>query len=107
MAAELVNAATSEKLAEIDWTKNIEISELVARDQRYSIVISLCLSISLHIVLFLFNWSLINAPKVKHDETKLNFFFIFNSYLLGFFVWALNVVLSYFLDLGIIPMFFT
>ncbi|XP_058731141.1 TOM1-like protein 5 [Vicia villosa] len=34
MAAELVNAATSEKLAEIDWTKNIEISELVARDQR-------------------------------------------------------------------------
>lgn len=34
MAAELVNAATSEKLAEINWTKNIEISELVARDQR-------------------------------------------------------------------------
>ncbi|KAL5053197.1 hypothetical protein RYX36_033879 [Vicia faba] len=34
MAAELVNAATSEKLAEVDWTKNIEISELVARDQR-------------------------------------------------------------------------
>ncbi|KAI9079785.1 hypothetical protein K1719_038406 [Acacia pycnantha] len=34
MAAELVNAATSEKLAEIDWTKNIEICELVARDQR-------------------------------------------------------------------------
>ncbi|KAF7834095.1 TOM1-like protein 5 [Senna tora] len=34
MAAELVNAATSEKLAETDWTKNIEICELVARDQR-------------------------------------------------------------------------
>ncbi|CAL5214663.1 unnamed protein product [Lathyrus oleraceus] len=34
MQAELVKAATSEKLAEIDWTKNIEISELVARDQR-------------------------------------------------------------------------
>ncbi|CAK8579062.1 unnamed protein product [Lathyrus sativus] len=34
MAAELVNAATNEKLKEIDWTKNIEISELVARDQR-------------------------------------------------------------------------
>ncbi|KAK4256852.1 hypothetical protein QN277_006520 [Acacia crassicarpa] len=34
MAAELVNAATSEKLAEIDWTKNIEICELVAQDQR-------------------------------------------------------------------------
>jgi len=34
MAAELVNAATSEKLSEIDWMKNIEISELVARDQR-------------------------------------------------------------------------
>ncbi|KAM7259803.1 hypothetical protein ACFE04_015544 [Oxalis oulophora] len=33
MSAELVNAATSEKLAEVDWTKNIEISELVARDQ--------------------------------------------------------------------------
>ncbi|XP_028785131.1 TOM1-like protein 5 isoform X1 [Neltuma alba] len=34
MAAELVNAATSEKLAEIDWIKNIEICELVAQDQR-------------------------------------------------------------------------
>ncbi|XP_045823370.1 TOM1-like protein 5 [Trifolium pratense] len=34
MAAELVNAATSEKLSEIDWMKNIEISELVAHDQR-------------------------------------------------------------------------
>lgn len=35
MAAELVNAATSEKLAETDWTKNIEICELVAHDKRY------------------------------------------------------------------------
>ena len=35
MAAELVNYATSEKLTEMDWTKNIEICELVARDQRY------------------------------------------------------------------------
>ncbi|KAK2656396.1 hypothetical protein Ddye_009448 [Dipteronia dyeriana] len=34
MAAELVNSATSEKLAEVDWSKNIEICELVARDQR-------------------------------------------------------------------------
>lgn len=34
MAAELVNFATSEKLAEMDWAKNIEICELVARDQR-------------------------------------------------------------------------
>ncbi|GMI67150.1 TOM1-LIKE 5 [Hibiscus trionum] len=34
MAAELVNSATSEKLAEVDWAKNIEICELVARDQR-------------------------------------------------------------------------
>lgn len=32
MAAELVNTATSNKLAEMDWTKNIEICELVARD---------------------------------------------------------------------------
>ncbi|KAF8011745.1 hypothetical protein BT93_I0015 [Corymbia citriodora subsp. variegata] len=32
MAAELVNTATSNKLAEVDWTKNIEICELVARD---------------------------------------------------------------------------
>lgn len=35
MATELVNAATSEKLAETDWAKNIEICELVARDKRY------------------------------------------------------------------------
>ncbi|CAI9108851.1 OLC1v1008550C1 [Oldenlandia corymbosa var. corymbosa] len=34
MAAELVNLATSEKLSEMDWTKNIEICELVARDHR-------------------------------------------------------------------------
>ncbi|XP_048327781.1 TOM1-like protein 5 isoform X1 [Ziziphus jujuba] len=34
MAAELVNSATSEKLNEIDWTKNIEICEFVAHDQR-------------------------------------------------------------------------
>lgn len=35
MAAELVNSATSEKLAEMDWTKNIQICELVAHDNRY------------------------------------------------------------------------
>ncbi|KAK1413513.1 hypothetical protein QVD17_35287 [Tagetes erecta] len=34
MAAELVNAATSDKLTEVDWTKSIEICELVARDHR-------------------------------------------------------------------------
>lgn len=34
MAAELVNSATSDKLTEIDWTKNIEICELVARDHK-------------------------------------------------------------------------
>ncbi|GAB4836108.1 TOM1-like protein 5 [Ancistrocladus abbreviatus] len=34
MAADLVNSATSKKLTEMDWTKNIEICELVARDQR-------------------------------------------------------------------------
>lgn len=35
MAGELVNSATSEKLSDMDWTKNIEICELVGRDQRY------------------------------------------------------------------------
>lgn len=39
MAAELVNAATNEKLAEMDWMKNIEICELVAHDQRYEIIL--------------------------------------------------------------------
>ncbi|KAF5745089.1 ENTH/VHS/GAT family protein isoform 1 [Tripterygium wilfordii] len=34
MAAELVNSATSDKLIEVDWTKNIVICELVAHDQR-------------------------------------------------------------------------
>ncbi|XP_024982656.1 TOM1-like protein 5 isoform X1 [Cynara cardunculus var. scolymus] len=34
MAAELVNAATSEKLSEMDWTKSIQICELVTRDHR-------------------------------------------------------------------------
>ncbi|KAL3564669.1 hypothetical protein D5086_032715 [Populus alba] len=34
MAAELVSSATSDKLTEVDWTKNIEICELVARDER-------------------------------------------------------------------------
>jgi len=47
MAAELVNGATSEKLAETDWTKNIEICELVAHDRRYPqpfyILIQCCL----------------------------------------------------------------
>ncbi|XP_062192419.1 TOM1-like protein 5 isoform X2 [Phragmites australis] len=32
MASEMVKAATSEKLKEMDWGKNIEICELVARD---------------------------------------------------------------------------
>lgn len=35
MAAELVAAATNEKLEEIDWMKNIEICELVSRDPGY------------------------------------------------------------------------
>lgn len=43
MAAELVNAATSEKLAEIDWAKNIEICELVAQDQRYVQCCGVCI----------------------------------------------------------------
>ncbi|XP_010546288.1 PREDICTED: target of Myb protein 1-like isoform X2 [Tarenaya hassleriana] len=34
MAAELVISATNEKLADVDWAKNIEICELVARDER-------------------------------------------------------------------------
>ncbi|CAN4081111.1 unnamed protein product [Withania somnifera] len=34
MTVELVNSATSDKLTEIDWTKNIEICELVARDHK-------------------------------------------------------------------------
>lgn len=34
MASELVSSATSDKLSEVDWTKNIEICELVARDHR-------------------------------------------------------------------------
>ncbi|KAF1867153.1 hypothetical protein Lal_00049582 [Lupinus albus] len=34
MAAELVSAATTEKLVEIDWMKNIAICELVAHDHR-------------------------------------------------------------------------
>ncbi|CAN1787514.1 TOM1-like protein 5 [Linum perenne] len=33
MASDLVDSATSEKLIEVDWAKNIEICELVARDQ--------------------------------------------------------------------------
>lgn len=34
MASELVNSATSDKLSEMDWAKNIEICELVACDHR-------------------------------------------------------------------------
>uniref|UniRef100_A0A6N2KBQ4 VHS domain-containing protein n=1 Tax=Salix viminalis TaxID=40686 RepID=A0A6N2KBQ4_SALVM len=34
MAAEFVSSATSDKLTEVDWAKNIEICELVARDER-------------------------------------------------------------------------
>lgn len=37
MASELVNSATSDKLSEVDWAKNIEICELVARDHRYNL----------------------------------------------------------------------
>jgi hypothetical protein len=54
MAAELVNAATSEKLSEIDWMKNIEISELVARDQRYPAIFFLPLSHSILSMVFFF-----------------------------------------------------
>lgn len=32
MAAEMVILATSERLKEMDWTRNIEICELVTRD---------------------------------------------------------------------------
>lgn len=35
MAAEMVNAATSNKLKEMEWAKSIEICELVARDHGY------------------------------------------------------------------------
>ena len=48
MAAERVNAATSEKLTETDWMKNIEICELVAHDHRYPTKLS-----SPYMVLFL------------------------------------------------------
>ncbi|KAJ4897343.1 ENTH/VHS/GAT family protein [Raphanus sativus] len=34
MASELVSCATSEKLTDVDWGKNIEICELAARDER-------------------------------------------------------------------------
>lgn len=40
MAAELVNATTSENLKEMDWTKSIEICELVARDQGYTTILT-------------------------------------------------------------------
>jgi hypothetical protein len=36
MAAEMVKAATSDKLKEMDWAKNIEICELVAQDPGYA-----------------------------------------------------------------------
>lgn len=35
MAAEMVKVATSDKLKDMDWMKNIEICELVARDPGY------------------------------------------------------------------------
>lgn len=38
MAAELVNTATSEKLPDMNWTTNIQICELVAHDQRWSVL---------------------------------------------------------------------
>lgn len=37
MAAELVSGATSDKLTEFDWTKSIQICELVAKDHRYQL----------------------------------------------------------------------
>lgn len=51
MASEMVKAATSDKLKEMDWAKNIEICELVARDPGYVCrsllcsVLSSCISI--------------------------------------------------------------
>lgn len=45
MAVELVNSATSDKLTEIDWTKNIEICELVARDHKYGTFFQLSLKL--------------------------------------------------------------
>ncbi|RZS15407.1 hypothetical protein BHM03_00047245, partial [Ensete ventricosum] len=36
MATEMVSLATSEKLKEMDWMKNIEICELVSRDPGYT-----------------------------------------------------------------------
>jgi hypothetical protein len=36
MASEMVKAAASDKLKEMDWAKNIEICELVARDPGYA-----------------------------------------------------------------------
>lgn len=36
MAAEMVKAATSDKLKEMDWAKDIEICELVAQDPGYA-----------------------------------------------------------------------
>lgn len=35
MASEPVKSATGDKLKEMDWTKNIEICELVSRDKGY------------------------------------------------------------------------
>lgn len=42
MASEMVKAATSDKLKEMDWAKNIEICELVARDPGYACRSLLC-----------------------------------------------------------------
>ncbi|KZV47599.1 hypothetical protein F511_12868 [Dorcoceras hygrometricum] len=39
MASELVSAATSDKLTDTDWTKNIEICELVAHDPKQAKVV--------------------------------------------------------------------
>lgn len=43
MASELVNSATSDKLTEMDWAKNIEICELVACDNRYNFNTFICI----------------------------------------------------------------
>ena len=74
MAAELVYGATSEKLAETDWTKNIEICELVAHDKRYP-KISFPYS-----VLFLSDWTIIfegHGYEAGHGE---KFFFSLDSW---------------------------
>lgn len=79
MAAELINAATSEKLAGVDWMKNIEICELVAHDQRYPtklfFILSPCGIVSFRLIID-------QCHKTWWNYTQI--FPIFNSYLLDF-----------------------